>query len=146
MYNKKDHYWKKAKQQGYRSRAAFKLLEIQKRYRIFQKGQTVLDLGAAPGGWLQVIAEHVGPRGSVVGVDRQKIDPLPFQQVKLIQGDITQPHLREALREAGALAVGVSGSGPTVFGVFGGEREAGSALGRLGAPVWARVARTPESR
>ncbi len=54
--------------------------------------------------------------------------------------------LREALREAGALAVGMSGSGPTVFGVFGSEREARSALGRLRAAVWARVARTRESR
>jgi 4-diphosphocytidyl-2-C-methyl-D-erythritol kinase len=54
--------------------------------------------------------------------------------------------LREALREAGALAVGMSGSGPTVFGVFGSEQEAGSALGRLRAAVWARVARTRESR
>ena len=54
--------------------------------------------------------------------------------------------LREGLREAGALAVGMSGSGPTVFGVFGSEPEAASALGRLGAAVWARVARTRESR
>ena len=54
--------------------------------------------------------------------------------------------LREGLREAGALAVGMSGSGPTIFGVFADEREASGALGRLPAAVWARVARTRESR
>ena len=56
-YNPRDSYYKKAKQEGYRSRAAYKLLELQQRYRLLKPGDAVVDLGAAPGGWLQVAAK-----------------------------------------------------------------------------------------
>jgi 23S rRNA (uridine2552-2'-O)-methyltransferase len=86
--DKKDPFWLKAKQEGYRSRAAYKLMQIQRQYRLFRKGGTVVDLGCAPGGWLQVIAEAVGPAGRVVGVDLNDVEPLPFPNVQVIVGDI----------------------------------------------------------
>ena len=74
-YNPRDSYYKKAKQEGYRSRAAYKLLELQQRYRLLKPGDTVVDLGAAPGGWLQVAAKIVGQTGKIIGVDLQTIEP-----------------------------------------------------------------------
>jgi 23S rRNA (uridine2552-2'-O)-methyltransferase len=100
MYQRKDHYWKKAKKEGYRSRAAYKLLEIQKRKRIFRKGDCVLDLGCAPGGWAQVIAGEVGPGGRVIGVDRLRTTPLPWKWVELLRGDMTDPAFCDKIREA----------------------------------------------
>ncbi|MBM1171582.1 RlmE family RNA methyltransferase [Microvirga arabica] len=72
-----DPYVARAKREGYRSRAAFKLLEIDEKYRILKPGQRVVDLGAAPGGWSQIAAKVVGPKGKVVGIDLLPIDPMP---------------------------------------------------------------------
>lgn len=71
-----DPYVVAAKEAGLRSRAAFKLIEIDDRYSFIKKGHKVLDLGAAPGGWCQVAAARVGPKGAVLGVDIQEVDPL----------------------------------------------------------------------
>jgi 23S rRNA (uridine2552-2'-O)-methyltransferase len=88
-YNPHDTYYKKAKQEGYRSRAAYKLLELQQRFRLMKIGDRVVDLGAAPGGWLQVAARVVGPYGRVIGVDLQAIDGFRESNIMLVQGDIT---------------------------------------------------------
>jgi 23S rRNA (uridine2552-2'-O)-methyltransferase len=88
-----DEFVKRSRREGYRSRAAYKLLEIQERDRILAPGQVVVDLGAAPGGWSQVAAEIVGPRGAVIAFDILPMDPLPG--VIVLQGDF---------REDGALA------------------------------------------
>ncbi len=75
-----DPYVARAKREGYRSRAAFKLLEIDDKYRLLKPGQRVIDLGAAPGGWAQIAAQRVGSqtgKGRVVGIDLLAIDPLP---------------------------------------------------------------------
>lgn len=82
-----DHYVKKAKEAGYRSRASFKLLDLQEKDRLFKKGMTVVDLGAAPGGWSQVAAELVGVSGRVVASDILPMDSLA--DVEFIQGDFT---------------------------------------------------------
>ena len=71
-----DPYVKQARKQGYRSRAAFKLIEIDSRERLFRAGQTVIDLGAAPGGWSQVAAEKVTPQGRVIAIDVLEIAPI----------------------------------------------------------------------
>src|SRR5215510_12749941 len=71
-----DPYVAEAKRQGYRSRAAFKLAELDDKFRILKKNATVLDLGAAPGGWSQVARERVGVGGRVVGVDIQPMEPI----------------------------------------------------------------------
>ncbi len=72
-----DPYVARAKREGYRSRAAFKLLEIDEKYNLLKPGQRVVDLGAAPGGWAQIAARKVGAKGRVVGIDLLPIDPMP---------------------------------------------------------------------
>jgi len=83
----KDDYVQQARQLGYRSRAVFKLEEIQRRDRILRPGMTVLDLGAAPGGWSQLASERVRPGGKVIAVDILPMDPLAG--VNFLQGDFT---------------------------------------------------------
>jgi 23S rRNA (uridine2552-2'-O)-methyltransferase len=116
---RKDHYYEKAKQEGYRSRAAYKLLEIQKRFKIFRKGDRVVDLGCAPGGWLQLIAAEVGPKGRMVGVDLQKTRALGSGNVELIQGDITASEVQSRVRQAlgGEAHVVTSDLSPNLTGI-----------------------------
>ena len=83
-----DHYVKKAKESGYRSRASFKLLDLQEKDRLIKKGMMVVDLGAAPGGWSQVAAELVGDTGRVVASDILPMDSLAG--VEFVQGDFTE--------------------------------------------------------
>jgi 23S rRNA (uridine2552-2'-O)-methyltransferase len=71
-----DPYVARAKREGYRSRAAFKLLEIDEKFKVLKPGQKIVDLGAAPGGWSQIAAKVVGPKGRVVGIDLLPIDPM----------------------------------------------------------------------
>src|SRR5678815_3976198 len=97
-YNHHDRYFKKAKQQGYRSRAAYKLIELQERYRFLHPGDSVVDLGAAPGGWLQVAAKIVGPSGKIVGIDLQPIQPFHEGNIVLLQGDMTDGEVREQIK------------------------------------------------
>ena len=74
---KKDHYRKLARDEGYRSRASYKLKELNKSYRIIGAGHFVLDLGCAPGGWMQVAAKIVGNKGKVMGIDRSYVEEIP---------------------------------------------------------------------
>ena len=74
---KKDHYRKLAREEGYRSRASYKLKELNKSYRIIGAGHFVLDLGYAPGGWMQVAAKIVGNKGKVMGIDRSYVEEIP---------------------------------------------------------------------
>jgi 23S rRNA (uridine2552-2'-O)-methyltransferase len=93
-----DPYVKQARKQGYRSRAAFKLLEIDSRERLFRPGQTVIDLGAAPGGWSQVAAEKVGRGGRVIAIDLLEIAPI--SGVTIQKGDFRQIDPLPALARA----------------------------------------------
>ncbi|MFO0416135.1 MAG: SAM-dependent methyltransferase [Pseudomonadota bacterium] len=86
-YNRKDHLYLQAKDAGYRSRAAYKLKEIQKAYKIIAPNSAVLDVGAWPGGWCQVALEYVGPNGSVTGIDLVAVDPIDDPRCHLITGD-----------------------------------------------------------
>jgi 23S rRNA (uridine2552-2'-O)-methyltransferase len=83
-----DHYVKQAKKQGYRSRAAYKLLELDAKEKVLRAGQTVLDLGAAPGSWAQVAAEKVKPGGRVIAIDL--LDIAPISGVTVQKGDFRQ--------------------------------------------------------
>ena len=85
---KREHYYKQAKREGYRARSAYKLLQIQKKYRILKPGDTVVDLGAAPGGWSQVAKEITGIKGKIIGVDILPIKPIPG--IIFLQGDMTK--------------------------------------------------------
>jgi 23S rRNA (uridine2552-2'-O)-methyltransferase len=100
-YDRKDHCHQRAKREGYRSRAAYKLLEIQRTQRLLRPGQRVVDIGCWPGGWLQVAAAAIGPAGRVVGVDRAAIDPpLENKNVIALVGDIAKPSVVEAILSA----------------------------------------------
>lgn len=99
-YQRKDKFYKKAKQTGYRSRAAFKLLEIQSKFQLLKPGGLVVDLGCAPGSWLQVVAEKIGPLGQAVGIDLEAIPPLPEKNSSFIQGDIREERTIQRLLAA----------------------------------------------
>lgn len=87
-YNPKDHYFHEAKKQGFVARSAFKLEEIDKKHQLFKKGMKILDLGCAPGSWLQYAAKAVGPTGKLWGID---LDPVKVDMptVETVVGDIT---------------------------------------------------------
>lgn len=92
-----DEFVKQAQREGYRSRAVFKLLEIQERDRILKPGQVVVDLGSAPGGWSQLARKLVGPDGKVIALDLLVMEPLPG--VAFIQGDFREETVLNRLRE-----------------------------------------------
>ncbi len=91
-----DPYVARAKREGYRSRAAYKLIEIDARYRILKRGQKVVDLGAAPGGWSQVVVAKVG-EGNVFGIDLLPVEPLPGVEFRVL--DFLDPDAPRILKE-----------------------------------------------
>lgn len=93
-----DPFVRRAREAGYRSRAAFKLLEIDARERLLRPGVTVVDLGAAPGGWTQVAAARIRPGGRVVAVDL--LDIAPISGVTMLRGDFSDPKIQDALAAA----------------------------------------------
>lgn len=93
-----DPYVREAKAKGYRSRAAFKIVELDSKFRLFKKGMRVLDLGAAPGGWSQVAAARVGDTGKVVAADVLEMEPIPGVEVFL--ADLTDPDVPALLKNA----------------------------------------------
>ncbi|KAG0169158.1 hypothetical protein DFQ30_003913 [Apophysomyces sp. BC1015] len=94
----RDPYVKAAKSQQYRARSAFKLLQLNDKYRILRRGQIVVDCGAAPGGWTQVAVEMVQNKGKVIAVDLLPMDPLPGATV--IQGNFLQRKTQVAIKSA----------------------------------------------
>jgi 23S rRNA (uridine2552-2'-O)-methyltransferase len=88
-----DDYVQKAQQNGYRSRAVYKLQEINQKDTLLRTGMTVVDLGAAPGGWSQLAAEIVGEKGKVIAVDILSMDPIPGVEIQ--QGDFTTQEVYE---------------------------------------------------
>ena len=118
-YRLKDHFFKKAKAEGFRARSAFKLEEIARRFQVLRKGAHVLDLGAAPGGFLQVIAAAVGPGGLVIGVDLAPIRPLPLPQVKTAVLDVLAEDFdaKLAALSAGPFDAVVSDLAPKTSGI-----------------------------
>ena len=93
MYDRKDTYYRKAKREGYRSRAAYKLGQIAAKEKAVRPGDRVIDAGAAPGGWSQVILELVGAGGKVAAVDLLPMAPLPGENFRFWQRDIADPGL-----------------------------------------------------
>ncbi len=92
-----DAFQRRARREGYRSRSVYKLMDIQKRSKIFRKDDTVLDLGAAPGGWSQIALEYIGEDGKLVGVDLQHI--LPLKGAQFLQGDIREPETMKEIEK-----------------------------------------------
>jgi len=112
-----DPYFRKAKAEGYRARSAYKLIQIQDRFRILRKGQTVLDLGAAPGSWSQVASKIVGRAGKAIAVDLRPIEPIPG--VAALRGDITTPEVQAQILKAagGPVDVVLSDAAPNTSGI-----------------------------
>ena len=93
-----DHYVKLAQQQGLRSRAAFKLIELNDKYQLLHKGMRVVDLGSAPGGWSQVVQRVLGGNGRIIALDILPMDPI--EDVTFIEGDFTEDRPLALLEEA----------------------------------------------
>ena len=98
-YDRKDHYHQRAKREGVRSRAFYKLEELDRAHKLLRRGGRVIDLGCWPGGWMQYAARAVGPKGHVVGVDLAAIEP-PLEQANAfaLVGDLEDPALADRLR------------------------------------------------
>ncbi|MEM2936974.1 MAG: RlmE family RNA methyltransferase [Candidatus Bathyarchaeia archaeon] len=117
---KRDYYYKKAKEEKYRSRAAYKLLQAVEKYHFIKEGDVVVDLGAAPGGWTQAARKIVGVGGFVLGVDLKPIKPFPENNVRTMIGDVaeqeTMKQILEMLpRKADVLISDVS---PNISGIW----------------------------
>jgi len=118
-YDPKDFYYRKAKQKGLRARSAFKIEEILQRHRLLGKGEAVLDLGAAPGGFLQILADTVGERGTAVGVDLEPIRNLGKPWVRTAVVDLLAPDALERIRALypGRFRLVASDMAPKTIGV-----------------------------
>jgi 23S rRNA (uridine2552-2'-O)-methyltransferase len=90
---KNEHYYKKAKAENYRSRATYKLSQVNEKYGFIKLRSVVVDLGAAPGGWIQAARKMVGRHGFILGIDINPIEPFPQDYVRTIIGDLTDPEI-----------------------------------------------------
>jgi 23S rRNA (uridine2552-2'-O)-methyltransferase len=91
--HRRDYYYRKAKEEKYRSRAAYKLVQVVRKYMFIKPSDIIVDLGAAPGGWIQVASKVVGEQGVVLGIDLKEIDPFNEANTCTIVGDITDPEI-----------------------------------------------------
>lgn len=115
---RRDQYRRLAKDQGYRARSAYKLLQINRSYNVLKKGDKVVDLGCAPGGWLQVAVKEVRPSGKVIGIDLKPVTPVV--DAIILQGSIEDPNMLSRIEEIlGSKAdVVLSDLAPNVSGVW----------------------------
>lgn len=127
-----DPYVREARRLGYRSRAAFKLKELDERDRLFRPGMTVIDLGAAPGGWSQYARPRLGPAGTLIALDLLPMEPIPG--VRFLQGDFREPAVLRALESLvaeGAADLVMSDMAPNISGVDAADQAAAMALAEL---------------
>lgn len=145
-YNPKDHYFRRAKDVGLRARSAFKIEEIARRFGILKRGARVLDLGAAPGGFLQVIADEIGAAGAVVGVDLVRIRPIPKTQVSTLVLDVLADDFDERLGSAfpGSFDAIVSDMAPKTSGIRATDEARSLCLARRALEI-ARTRGSPGS-
>jgi 23S rRNA (uridine2552-2'-O)-methyltransferase len=115
---RKDRYRKLAKDQGLRARSAYKLSQLNDSYHILRKGSKVVDLGCAPGGWLQIATKHVGNSGKVIGIDLKPVDPVAGAVI--LEGSIEDPSMMEKISEmiGGRADVVLSDLSPNVSGMW----------------------------
>jgi 23S rRNA (uridine2552-2'-O)-methyltransferase len=116
---RKDHYRKLAKDKGYRSRSAYKLLQLHNSYHIFRQRNKVIDLGCAPGGWLQVAIKEVGSCGKVIGIDLKEVKPL--EGAIILHGDIEDHGIIDGVIKIlnSKADVVLSDLSPNVSGIWG---------------------------
>lgn len=115
-----DFYYRRAKYSGFRSRASYKLLELNDKFKFFGKGQFVVDLGAAPGGWTQVAAKKVGKEGTVLAIDKAYIEPFKEDNIIVFYQDILNEKLGNIIKERyGLIDVLISDCAPNISGQYG---------------------------
>ncbi|MBV1914942.1 MAG: 23S rRNA (uridine(2552)-2'-O)-methyltransferase RlmE [Pseudomonadales bacterium] len=135
-----DHYVQQAQRDGYRSRASYKLLEIQARDKLIKPGMSVIDLGSAPGSWCQVLADTVGMKGRIVAVDILPMDPVAG--VEFIQGDFTEDDVLDAilaLFENSRADLVVSDIAPNISGIKSADTARSIYLAELGLDLCDRL-------
>ena len=115
-----EYYYKKAKEENYRSRATYKLVQANEKYGFIQRNDVVVDLGAAPGGWIQAARKMTGKKGYVLGVDLKPIEPFTQEYIRTIICDFTEPGIVEQIlsflpRKADAV---ISDAAPNITGVW----------------------------
>lgn len=117
---KRDYYYRKAKEEKYRSRAAYKLFQAIEKYHFIKNGDVVVDLGAAPGGWVQAARKIVGSRGFVLGVDLKPVEPFPRSNVRTIIGDINEQETLEQILSMlpRKVDVVISDASPNISGIW----------------------------
>ena len=129
----RDGFQRRARREGYRARSAYKLQEIQRRSKLLRKGDTVLDLGAAPGGWSQVALEMVGPDGRVIGVDLAHMAPL--EGVELLRGDLRDTSLQQRLANLVRATVVISDMSPDLSGNYSVDQARSIELAELALAI-----------
>ena len=136
-YERQDHLYKAAKSSGYRSRAAYKLKELQKRSKVIKRGDKVLDLGAWPGSWSQVALELTGKAGAVAAIDLKQIDPIDQANFHFKQGDACEIENLQALMKTcgGRFDVVLSDMSPKLTGIKFADRAAIEGIAELA--LWA---------
>ena len=117
---RREHYHLRAKEEGYRSRAAFKLIQIEERFHFLKDARKVLDLGASPGGWLQVASQLMGDEGLILGVDLNETSPTGLPGVETLVGDVTSEETIREIRQYfhGKVDVILSDMAPDVSGTW----------------------------
>jgi 23S rRNA (uridine2552-2'-O)-methyltransferase len=117
---KREYYYRKAKKEKFRSRAAYKLLQTVKKYQFMKLGNVVVDLGAAPGGWTQASRKIVGSKGFVLGVDLKRVQPFDQPNVRFVTSDIMDPQTVEQIKELlpHPADVVISDVAPNVSGIW----------------------------
>jgi len=130
MYNPRDHYFRRAKEERYPARSIYKLEEIDRKYRLIRPGDKVLDLGASPGSWLLYTARRVGPSGLVVGVDVAPLRVALPSQAKFIQQDVFALEVEELQRVCPKFDLLLSDLAPATSGVRLVDTERSLALAR----------------
>jgi len=138
---RKDQYYRLARLRGYRSRASYKLLQTARTYNLIRPGETVVDLGAQPGGWLQVAREIVGPEGFVLGIDLKDIVPLPYPNVKMLKIDVySEDVLQRIIDELkGPANVILSDLAPSIIGAWDVDHARQVALARRSVEIAEKI-------
>jgi 23S rRNA (uridine2552-2'-O)-methyltransferase len=117
---KREYYYKKAKEENYRSRATYKLVQANEKYGFIRRDDVVVDLGSAPGGWIQAARKMTGKNGFVLGIDLKPIDPFTQEYVRTIIADFTEPEIVEQIRSflPREADVVISDAAPNITGIW----------------------------
>ena len=135
MKKVKDHFYKKAKEEGYAARSVYKLQELDRKYSLILKGDTVLDLGCSPGSWLQYVSRKVGGGGKVIGIDMQTPGVSLAKNATFIKEDVFGTQAGKLARDFGGFDVVLSDMAPKTTGVKFADQMASLELARRAAEI-----------